>query len=495
MKGKVYLVGAGPGDAGLITVKGAECIKKADTILYDNLTNEELLKEIRADAKIIYVGKKGNLHEKEQHQINRMLHNEAKNGKVVVRLKGGDPFIFGRGSEEAEYLKSKGTPFEVVPGVTAAIGASAYAGIPLTHRDISSAVTFVTGHATSGKDFGTDFWANMPKENTLVIYMGVKNLKPITDTLRNHGWEPKTSVALIEWGTLTRQRVVQGDLTNIVSKAKKYALKPPAIAVIGKVVKLRDKLKWFENKPLFNKKIVITRSREQASELRKRLEDLGAEVIEIPAIAIEKPKSWKEINKAIADLKRYDGIIFTSANGVEIFLERIKGLGKDFRILNNNLICAIGPATAKKLEMFNIKADIVADNFTSEGLAKKLAQAGIKGKCFLHPCADINRGVLKKELAHLRANIDEVIAYHITKPPKSNGMDIGRADIIVFASSQTVRNFVDVIGKKHIKDIKARIACIGPITASTVREYGLKPSITPKRYTIPDLVDTIVAAN
>ena len=349
----VYLVGSGPGDPGLITVKGLNCIKKADVIVYDYLVNASLLRNARDDAEIIYVGKKGNQHTMEQEDINQLLVDKAMENKIVTRLKGGDPYVFGRGGEEALVLKEHNIPFEVVPGITAAIATPAYAGIPVTHRTCTSTFGLITGHEDPTKDQSDIDWKKISTGlGTLTFYMGIKNLPNIVSQLVKHGRSEDTPVAVIRWGTTTEQETVTGTLSNIVEKAKD--IKPPAITIVGEVVNLRDQLNWFETRPLFHKTIVVTRSRDQASEFSEQLTDLGANVLEFPTISITSPDDFTPLDNEIGKLESTDWIIFTSVNGVDCFFHRLFELGGDVRDLKGVKICSIGPATTERIKGFHI---------------------------------------------------------------------------------------------------------------------------------------------
>src|SRR3990172_10616319 len=333
-KGKVYLIGAGPGDPGLITVKAVECIKGADVVVYDYLANKKFLEYAREKAEIIYVGKIGGAHTLPQDKINELIIEKAKKGKIIARLKGGDPFIFGRGGEEAEEIVGAGIDYEVVPGVTAGVAAAAYAGIPLTHRDFTTTVAFITGHEDPMKDESNIYWDKISTGiGTLVFYMGIGNLEPNMKKLMENGRSPDTPVALIRWGTTAQQETLVGSISDIAEKAKKVNFKAPAITVVGGVVSLRNKLRWFDERPLFGKRVIVTRSREQASDFSVLLEKNGAEPIEFPTIETVRPKDWKEIDRAIKNLPKYDWAIFTSVNGVKYFVERLKKFDKDIREL------------------------------------------------------------------------------------------------------------------------------------------------------------------
>ena len=365
MKNKVYLVGAGPGDPGLITLKGKECIAKADVIIYDYLASPTLLAYAGKNAEIIYVGKKGGDHTLPQDQINDLIVQKAKEGLTVCRLKGGDPFIFGRGGEEIEELINAGIDFEVVPGVTSAIAAPAYAGIPLTHRKLASTVTFITGHEDPSKQTSSIHWEALAATGgTLVFLMGVKNLPNITGQLSRFGMPADTPVALIQWGTTSSQQTISGTLETIVAVAESAGVKPPCVIVVGDVVSLRDKMKWFENRPLFGKKIVVTRARSQASDMVQRLTELGASCIECPVIKVIPADDTAPLHDAVLRISEYDWLIFTSVNGVDFFFNQLSESGKDVRALGNLRFAVIGPATAERLRAYGIKSDIVPESLS-----------------------------------------------------------------------------------------------------------------------------------
>jgi uroporphyrinogen III methyltransferase / synthase len=498
--GKVYLIGAGPGDPGLITVKGLECVKKADVIVYDYLANERLLDQRRPDAELVYVGKQGGRHTLPQNEINNLIVKKAKEGKLVARLKGGDPFIFGRGGEEAEELVDNGIPFEIVPGVTAATSVPTYAGIPLTHREHTASVAFVTGHEDPTKPESKVHWDKIATGiGTLVFFMGMKNLQNIVDNLVTHGRSAETPVALIQWGTRTDQRVVTGMLKDIVSKVKAAKLGPPAIIVVGEVVKLRQKLNWYESKPLFGKRIVVTRSRDQASIFAEKLIDLGATTIEFPTIDVVPPASWDELDGAVNTIETFDWMIFTSANAVKFFMERLRALGKDLRMLKGVNICVVGPKTAEALEAYGLRPDLVPSEFKAEGVLSALGGVKVKGHKFLIPRAKVARELIPDKLRELGALVTVATAYENVKP----AADAERAKklfeekkiaAVTFTSSSTVNNFIEILGQKEYKSLLAgvAVACIGPVTAKTAEEYGMKVDIMPKEYTIPALVEAMV---
>ena len=499
IKGKVYLVGAGPGDPGLITVKGLECIKRADVLIYDYLASPILLKYAQKSAEIIYVGKKGGNHTLSQDKISLLIAEKAKSGSTVTRLKGGDPFIFGRGAEEAEVLIKEKIPFEIVPGVTSAIAAPAYAGIPLTHRRFTSTLAFVTGHEDPTKKESDIDWASLAKGiGTIVFLMGVNNLPHITSQLVKHKMRSDTPVALIRWGTTPKQVTVTGTLDTIVEQVKSAGLKAPAIIVVGKVVSLREKMKWFENRPLMGKRIVVTRAREQASELVRLLSGLGAECIECPAIKVVPPDNWKPLDTAIKSISSYDWLVFTSVNGVNFFFERLFAKNMDARALGNLHIAVIGPATAKRLSDFGLKSDIIPKTYRAESIVEAFAKENIKGKRILIPRAKEARPVLPVELTRMGAVVDEITAYH-TKEVSDNAdfllkqLEQGTIDIITFTSSSTARNFHAILPPEKLGTLMngVIVASIGPITTETARKLGFDVHVTAESFTIPGLCEAI----
>jgi len=499
-KGKVYLIGAGPGDPGLITVKGLACLKKADVIIYDYLANEDFLKSAKEGAERIYVGKKGGDHALSQERINALIAEKAGEGKKVARLKGGDPFIFGRGGEEAEELAKAGIPFEIIPGVTSAIAAPAYAGIPLTHRDFTSTVAFITGQEDPTKEDSRICWDKISTgAGTLVFLMGVGNLPMIVAKLMENGRDPDTPVALIRWGTLPEQETIIGKLRNIAEIAQAKKIKPPVIILVGEVIALRDKLNWFERLPLFGKRILVTRSREQASDLSERLRELGAMPIEFPTIEVIPPESWTDVDHCADQMAMYDWIIFTSVNGVKFFLERLFTLGGDARDLKGPRICAIGPKTAEALEALKIRVDFVPAEYRAEAILSGLKRENLKGKRILIPRAQLARDVLPEELRKAGALVDVAEAYR-TLQPKEEAEEIidllrkGFISAITFTSSSTVNNFVEMVGREEARELTAGVpvASIGPITAEKARRLGIETKVMPKKFTIPALVEALV---
>lgn len=493
MGGKVYLVGAGPGDAGLLTLKGKAALERASTVIYDFLANESLLQYTLPTCEKICVGKRPGKKNSTQESINQLMVSKAAEGKVVVRLKGGDPFIFGRGGEEAQALASAGIAFEVIPGVSSGYAVPAYAGIPLTHRDLSSSATFVTGHEDPSKTSSGIDWNKLAAgSDTLVLFMGVRNLPEIAAALIKAGRNPKTPVAVIRWGTRAGQQTVAGILADIAAKAEE--VEAPALIVVGEVVGLRNELNWFERLPLFGKRIVTTRTREQSGNLREALTELGGEAIEIPAIEIRDPQSWQPLDQAIGRLEEFSYLLFTSANGVKKFLTRLQACGRDVRDLKGIQIGAIGPGTAAELAATGIRADFMPAEFRAEGLIEHFKDMDIRGKSFLIPRAKVARDILPQTLQDRGAHVEVVEAYE-TVQPKLATEEIQRLltplpDAVMFTSSSTVINFVKLMESRGLRNVleSAALVSIGPITSATIHRHGLKVSVEASESTIPGLV-------
>ncbi len=487
--GKVYLVGAGPGDIKLITLRGLELIRRADVIIYDNLVNKGLLEFARAGAEIIYAGKKASCHELPQREINSLLAEKASGNDTVVRLKGGDPFIFGRGGEEARHLAKKGISFDIVPGITSAISVPAYAGIPLTHREHASTVAFITGHEDEKKGASSIKWhelANGP--DTLVFLMGMKNLPKIARTLIDEGKSPDTPACVISSGTLAAQKVVTGTLSTLPEKVRASKITPPGIIVVGDVVRLRDELNWFEHKTLFGKRIAVTRSRHQSHKFGELLLDRGAEPVYIPTIDIEPIVPNKRLRTAIDKIATFDAIVFTSVNAVSIFFEHMRGSGKDARVLSGIKVIAIGSATTAQLSIYGVNADIVPEIYTSEGIVSVLKDLGVADKRFLIPRAEQARDVIIKYISD-NGGTCSVIPIYRAEIPTSVASPPDDVDVVTFTSSSTADNFIMLYGKKILKD--RIIASIGPITTETLVKAGIKVDIEAKRSDIPELVRAI----
>lgn len=493
--GKVYLVGAGPGDLGLVTLRAKECIENADVIVCDHLANPEMLAWARDDAEMIYAGKKAGDHALAQGEINKLLIEKAKAGKQVVRLKGGDPFVFGRGAEEAQAVVDAGLSFEIVPGITSAIAGPAYAGIPVTHRSENSHVTFFTGHEDPSKaKSAIDYAALVKLGGTQVMLMGVERIDSVTRAMLANGARPDLPVALVRWATTGKQQTLTGTLENIAQRAVEADFEPPAVAVFGEVVDLRKNLKWYEDRPLSGKRIVVTRTRKQAGALTSQLRALGADVIELPTIRIEPPPDLREFGQLVQDAHMYDWIVFTSPNGVDAFFEMFFKLYDDAREIGGAKIAAIGPATAQRVRDFHLHVDLQPEEFVAEGVVREFQKQGaVENLRILLARAEQARDVLPKELARLGAIVDEAFAYRTVPETRDftgarrRLLDEG-ADLITFTSSSTVENFL-ALGLPWPKGMQ--VASIGPITSRTARERGLKIDIEARRHDIEGLVEAI----
>jgi len=493
--GKVYLVGAGPGDLGLVTLRAKECIEQADMIVYDHLANPEMLGWARETAEIIYAGKKGGEHALSQEKINALLIEQAREGKQVVRLKGGDPFVFGRGAEEAKAIVDAGIEFEVVPGITSAIAGPAYAGIPVTHRAENSHVTFFTGHEDPKKTGSAIDYAALAKlGGTQVMLMGVERIESIARAMLKQGVREDLPVALVRWATTGRQETLTGTLQDIARRVADVGFEAPAVAVFGEVVALRESLNWYENRPLSGKRIVVTRTRKQAGELSAQLRALGAHVFELPTIRIEPPGDLRAFAELVQDAHSYDWIVFTSANGVEAFFEIFFKLYDDGREIGGARIAAIGPATAQRVKDFHLHVDLQPDEFVAEAVVREFQkQGGVENLRILLVHAEKARDVLAKQLSSLRAIVDEGLAYR-TVPETRDTTGARRhlleegADLITFTSSSTVENFL-ALGLPWPKGMQ--VASIGPITSKTARDHGLKIEIEARRHDIGGLVEAI----
>jgi uroporphyrinogen III methyltransferase/synthase len=495
LKGQCSLVGAGPGDLGLVTLRAKECIERADVIVYDYLCNPEMLRWAPEKAELIFAGKKAGAHTLSQEEINALLVEKTRAGNNVVRLKGGDPFLFGRGGEEAQALAAADLPFVIVPGVTSAIAGPAYAGIPVTHRGKNSHVTFFTGHEDPEKDGSAiDFGAMAKLGGTQVMLMGVDRLGKIAAEMIANGVRKDLPVALIRWATTGRQETLVGILENIAERAEAAEFAAPAVAVFGDVVELRKELNWFEDRPLSGKRIVVTRTRAQAGVLTEQLRDLGADVIELPTIRIEPPTDLRAFAELVQDAHAYDWIVFTSPNGVNAFFDLFYKLYDDAREIGGARIAAIGPATAQRIKDFHLKVDLQPEEFVAESLAREFRKAGdIENLRILIARAEKARDLLPRELSALGAIVDEGFAYR-TVPETRDDIGARRrlmeegADLITFTSSSTVENFL-ALGLPW--PAKMQVASIGPITSKTARDRGLNVAIEARRHDIPGLVDAI----
>lgn len=525
-KGKVYLVGAGPGDIGLLTVKGLRCLEKADVVIYDFHLNAQILNYINHDAEFIYAGKRGGHHEMTQDEINDVMVRKAREGKIVCRLKGGDPFVFGRGGEEAEVLAKNGIDFEIVPGVSSAIAAPAYAGIPLTHRLYSSTFAVIPGYEDATKGNSSIDWSKLATGvGTLVILMAIRNIENLVEKLIKNGRSPDTPVAVIRWGTRPDQRTIVSTLRNLVSEIKDNEIKPPSVIVVGDVVRLRDSLKWYENLPLFGQRILVTREHSGGFE---RLEELGAEIIELPTIEIQPPLDYNELDSCINRIDFYNWIVFTSANGVRYFLKRFFELDRDIRDLKGLKVCAIGSKTAAEIKRYGIKVDLVPDEFRAEGLIEAFIKEAEKMRDLepkkgigdtelptsqlpnfliseplnrlriLLPRAEVAREVFPEKIRSLGGHIDIPVTYRAVRPDMHGKrlkrfLKEGRVTIATFTSAATFKNFLEIMGEDAIELLRGvKIAVIGPVTAEAIEKKGLKVDIMPKKATIEAMVEEII---
>ena len=498
----IYLVGSGPGDPGLITAKGLRLLEEADAVVYDRLAPEALLRRARPDAELFYVGKRpGDDQAMKQEEINALLVRLGREGRRVVRLKGGDPYVFGRGGEEALALLRAGVPFEVVPGVTSGIAAPAYAGIPVTHRALASSVAFVTGHEDPSKGRTDVDWERVARgADTLVLYMGVGRLGEIASSLVAAGRDPATPAAVIRWGTVPEQRTVMGTLADIAQRVAEAGIRPPAVTVVGEVVRLREEgLAWYEARPLFGRRVVVTRARAQAGELSRRLEELGAAVVEFPTIEIRPPRDFGPLDEAIRGLDSFDWLVFTSVNGVEAFLERLASHGLDVRAIPRGArIAAIGPATAGRVREAGLRVDVVPREYRAEALLEEISGEPLRGRRVLIPRAARAREVLPERLREAGAEVSVPPAYETVPSAEgreelARGLQAGEVDCVTFTASSTVENFVAAFGAREAARLLAgtRVACIGPITAAAARERGLRVDVEAGEYTIEGLVRAV----
>ena len=496
-EGICYLAGAGPGDLGLVTLKVKEIVERADVLVYDYLCNPAILQWAKDGAEIIYAGKKAGQHTLKQDEIDVLLVAKTREGKCVVRLKGGDPFVFGRGGEEAEALAKAGLRFEIVPGISSAIAAPAYAGIPVTHRDHTAQLTIFTGHEDPAKtESSLDFAQLAATPGTKIMLMGVERIGAITEKFLANGAAPTTPVALVRWGTTGRQSTLRGTLGDIAQKVAEAGFEAPAVAVIGDVVNLRDKLNWFETRPLFGRRIAVTRTRKQAGSLSAGLRALGADVFEMPTIRIEPPEDLRTFAELVRDAHKYEWIIFTSPNGVTAFFDLFFKMYEDVRSIGGAKIAAIGPATAAKVREQKLGVDLQPDEFVAEAVVDAFKDYGsIENVTMLIARAEQARDVLPKELTKLGAIVDIGVAYRTV--PETNDVSGGLArfreegaDLITFTSSSTVENFLAL---KMPMPPGLVTASIGPITSQTMRDAGLKVDIEAKQYDIPGLIAAIRA--
>ncbi|MFA6384310.1 MAG: uroporphyrinogen-III C-methyltransferase [Candidatus Omnitrophota bacterium] len=496
-KGMVYLVGAGPGDPELITVKATRLLKTAQAVVYDRLANPRILQYIPEDAELHYVGKAASRHTLTQDKINMLLVRLAKKGKMVVRLKGGDPFVFGRGGEEILALVKYKIPFEVVPGVTSAVAVPAYAGIPVTHRGMTSGFAVFTGQEDPEKADSSIAWDKISTGiGTLVFLMGVENLASIVKTLMKYGRPESTPCCLIQWGTLPYQKTVAGTLATIIDEVRRRGITPPAILVVGDVVSLRNKLNWFEKQPLFHKKVLVTLPAEDNSRLSETLAGYGADCTALPLISIRRMDDYKQLDGAIRRIGDFHWLIFTSQNGVRFFKERLAASHMDIRCLRGVKIASIGPKTKEAVEALGLRNDVQPKSYTQEGLVAALKSAGVKGANILIVRAREARDVLPDGLAALGARVKVIAAYRAQlRAEKVKGAGyLNDFDMITFTSSSCVQGFFKAFSRKQIfsKKNKFEVASIGPITSQTCRKCGLKVSVEAKKFTLDGLTAAIL---
>jgi uroporphyrinogen III methyltransferase/synthase len=492
MTGRAYLVGAGPGDPELLTLKGLRALQEADVVVYDRLANPRLLDYARPQAERIYVGKEAQRHAMTQEEINALLVERTRQGNVVCRLKGGDPFVFGRGGEEAEALHAAGLRWEYVPGVTSAIGVPGYAGIPVTHRGLCSAFAVVTAHEDPTKPESTIRWKHLAAGvDTLVFLMGVERLATIVELLLENGRSPETPAAVISWGTFSRQRTVEGTLADIVSRCDTAGLNPPAVTIVGEVAALRDRLRWFDNRPLFDKRIIVTRPREQADELARRIEAAGGEALLAPSICIQAVPE-----PDLSGLEQgYDWVVFTSVNGVQCFRDALRAEGYDLRRVGNAKIAAIGPETTRAVERAGLKVDFVPSRYVAEQVLAEFPEP-LGGKRVLLPRARVARELLPELWRQEGATVDVVPVYESV--PDETGAEGLReqlaareVEVVTFTASSTVEGFLKRFGDLDLSYLT--VACIGPITAETARKAGLHVDVVAEEYTVAGLIQALEA--
>ncbi len=497
--GKVYLIGAGPGDPGLLTVKGRKCLELADVIIYDYLANPVLLGYARPAAERIYVGKSRGQHSVPQDEINQILVDKAAAGLTVARLKGGDPYVFGRGAEEASFLHQHRIPFEVIPGVTAGFAAAAYAGIPLTHRDVTTSLALLTGHERPERQLSSLDWEKLATGlGTLIFYMGMTNLKTISEKLIAHGRPADTPVAVVQWATLPRQKTLTGRLDEIAAQVLTAGIEAPAIIIIGEVVRYREELRWYDNLPLFGRRFLITRPRAQAASFAALLQAQGAETICIPTIEIAEPEDWQPCDQALVRLADYDGLILTSANAVDALFERMAVQKLDLRALAGVELISVGPKTAKALEKRGLKPDLIPQEYRAEGVVAELLAVGVNGKRYLYPRTEIARSLIPDSLSAAGAEVDAPIVYRTIatlgeKEMLRHLLEAEELDAICFSSSSTFDNLYAMFGKE-LQQLQKNTAffSIGPLTSETIRKHGFKVALEPQNSTLDDLVAAMV---
>jgi uroporphyrinogen III methyltransferase/synthase len=499
----VYIIGAGPGDPGLITVRGMQCLALADVVLYDHLVHPRLLSHARPGAEKIDVGGAAPLP-LEQEAICYLLSEKAREGKIVARLKWGDPFVFDRGGAEALFLHEQGVRFEVVPGIPAGLAAATYAGVPLTYPGGGDTLTFIRGHEDGGRTRVSVDWERLARlDGTLVCYAGTEELPHMLNALLSHGRSPEDTAALIYNGTLPTQETTLGTLEEIARRVKNAPDPRTAILVVGRVAALREHLRWFDTRPLFGKRVLVTRPREQAGDLVDLLETLGAEAIEAPLIRIVPPEDFTPLDDACRGIEQFDWIVFSSANSVDAFMSRLHAAGLDLRALKGVKVCAVGTATSARLAGAGLRVDLVPAEFRAEAVVHAIAAAAnVSGLRVLFPRADIGREVVPEELRRRGAEVTEVVAYRtiITEPDRDGGPDVyrmlldRRIDVVTFASPSAVRNFVKVFGAEPSADLLGAtiVAAIGPVTAEAAAQHNITATIIPAEYTTAALAHAIV---
>lgn len=499
--GTVYLVGAGPGDVGLLTVRGAELLRRADVVVYDALVNAELLSLAPKTAELIFGGKRAGDRAISREALSELLISKAREGKTVVRLKGGDPYVFGRGGEEAEKLADSNVPFEVVPGVSSFVAVPNYAGVPLTHRDYCSKLTLITGHEDPAKEASTIDWPQVATTaGTKVIMMGTDRIGAIAEMLVAHGMDPATPIAIVRWGTTARQQSIEGTLGTIAEVAAKAQIRPPTVAVIGEVVKLRNKLNWYERRPLFGQRVVVTRARDQAGQLGARLHELGAEVLAVPTIKIEAPSRGEPLVEALLELNSYDWLVFTSPNGVTKFFEYFFKQFHDMRDIGGARIAAVGPATANKLKELHLQVDLMPDEALASGIAEAFAEfESIENLKFCLLRAEVANRELPQALEAMGAIVDDIACYRtVAETEDASGVGArlreSGAEWILFTSASTVEHFharFDLPGLAR-RFPQLKLASIGPETSKAIAVLGLKPAVEARQHTMDGLIEELL---
>lgn len=496
--GTVYLVGAGPGDPGLITVKGRECLQRADVVIYDYLAEAVLTKMVPSGAETIYVGKKRGKHHLPQDKINALLVERALAGQTVVRLKGGDPFIFGRGGEEAHELFRAGIPFEVVPGISAGFAAATYAGIPLTHREYTTSLALVTGHEKPDRKVSSLQWDKLATGvGTLIFYMGLTNLELIVEQLMVHGRAPETPIAIVRWATTPQQQVLTATLADVVQKAAEAQIEPPAVIIVGEVISMRPELRWYDNRPLFGKRFLLTRSQDQAGRFTELLATEGADAISHPTIELAPPETWQPIDDALDHLQRYDFLILTSTNAVDFLFDRLAAIGGDMRALAGCALVAVGSRTAAALRERGLSPDLMPEDFRAEGVVALLKAQEVAGSRILYPRAERARPLIPHELGAAGATVDAPVLYRTMTPvgvreELCQTLGEGQLDGLTFTASSTVDNYCELVGADAVdRTGDLPIFSIGPLTSATLRKHGLRVAAEAEESTIEGMIQAM----